>query len=103
MIIVKSISRFAQNTLDCIKITRMLRKIKVDVYFEEQNLHSIDPALEFYISIYGSIAQSESENISHDVAWGKAQRKAMCPSPINPSSDTDRAQTENRKSILHRR
>ena len=73
MIIVKSISRFARNTLDCIKITRMLREIKVDVYFEEQNLHSIDPASEFYISIHGSIAQSESENISHNVAWGKAR------------------------------
>lgn len=73
MIIVKSISRFARNTLDCIRITRMLREIKVDVYFEEQNLHSIDLASEFYISIYGSIAQSESENISHNVAWGKAQ------------------------------
>lgn len=70
MIIVKSISRFARNTLDCIKITRMLQ---VDVYFEEQNLHSIDPASEFYISIYGSIAQSESENISHNVAWRKAR------------------------------
>ncbi len=73
MIIVKSISRFARNTLDCIRITRMLREIKVDVYFEEQNLHSIDPASEFYISIHGSIAQSESENISHNVAWGKAR------------------------------
>lgn len=73
MIIVKSISRFARNTLDCIKITRMLRELKVDVYFEEQNLHSIDPSSEFYISIYGSIAQSESENISHNVAWGKAR------------------------------
>lgn len=73
MIITKSISRFARNTLDCIKITRMLRKIGVDVYFEEQNLHSIDPASEFYISIYGSVAQSESENISANVRWGKAQ------------------------------
>lgn len=44
MIIVKSISRFARNTLDCLKITRMLRELKVDVYFEEQNLHSIDPS-----------------------------------------------------------
>ena len=73
MIIVKSISRFARNTLDCLKITRMLRELKVDVYFEEQNLHSIDPSSEFYISIYGSVAQSESENISHNVAWGKAR------------------------------
>lgn len=64
MIIVKSISRFARNTLDVIKITRKLREINVDVYFEEQGIHSIDPASEFYITIYGSIAQSESENIS---------------------------------------
>lgn len=73
MIIVKSISRFARNTLDVIKITRKLREINVDVYFEEQGIHSIDPASEFYITIYGSIAQSESENISADVKWGKAQ------------------------------
>lgn len=73
MIIVKSISRFARNTLECILITRKLRDINVDVYFEEQNLHSIEPSSEFYIAIYGSIAQSESENISHNVAWGKAQ------------------------------
>ena len=72
-IIVKSISRFARNTLDVIKITRKLREINVDVYFEEQGIHSIDPASEFYITIYGSIAQSESENISANVKWGKAQ------------------------------
>ena len=73
MIIVKSISRFARNTLDVIKITRKLREIQVDVFFEEQGIHSIDPASEFYITIYGSIAQSESENISANVRWGKAQ------------------------------
>lgn len=73
MIITKSISRFARNTLDCIKITRMLREIGVDVYFEEQNLHSIDPSSEFYISIYGSVAQSESENMSANIIWGREQ------------------------------
>lgn len=73
MIITKSISRFARNTLDCIAVTRKLREIGVDVYFEEQNLHSIDASSEFYISIYGSVAQSESENISANVKWGKAQ------------------------------
>ncbi len=73
MIICKSISRFARNTLDCLKYTRMLKKIGVDVYFEEQNLHSTQPGAEFYITIYGSIAQTESENISANVKWGKAQ------------------------------
>ena len=73
MIITKSISRFARNTVDCLKYIRMLKDIKVDVYFEEQGIHSIDNGSEFYITVYGSIAQSESENISANVKWGKEQ------------------------------
>jgi len=73
MIITKSISRFARNTVDCLKYVRMLRELKVDVFFEEQGIHSLAPGAEFYITIYGSIAQSESENISANVKWGKAQ------------------------------
>lgn len=72
-IITKSISRFARNTLDCLKYVRMLKEINVDIFFEEQGLHSTDPGAEFYITIYGSIAQSESENISANVRWGKEQ------------------------------
>ncbi len=73
MIIVKSISRFSRNTVDCLQHTRMLKGLGVDVYFEEQGLHSTAPGAEFYITIYGSIAQSESENISANVRWGKTQ------------------------------
>jgi len=73
MIIVKSIARFARNTVDCLKFVRMLRDLGVDVYFEEQGIHSNQPGAEFYITIYGCIAQSESENISANVRWGKAQ------------------------------
>ena len=73
MIITKSISRFARNTVDCLKYVRMLRELKVDVFFEEQGIHSMEAGSEFYITIYGSIAQSESENISANVKWGKAQ------------------------------
>lgn len=73
MIITKSIARFARNTVDCLKYTRMLKELGVDVYFEEQGIHSTQPGAEFYITIYGSIAQSESENISANVRWGKAQ------------------------------
>lgn len=73
MIITKSISRFARNTVDCLKYIRLLKDIGVDVYFEEQGIHSKDNGAEFYITIYGSIAQSESENISANVRWGKAQ------------------------------
>ena len=73
MIITKSISRFARNTVDCLKYVRLLKDIDVDVYFEEQGIHSIEKGSEFYITVYGSIAQSESENISANVRWGKEQ------------------------------
>ena len=73
MIITKSISRFARNTVDCLKYIRMLRELNIDVYFEEQGIHSIEKGSEFYITVYGSLAQSESENISAHVRWGKEQ------------------------------
>ena len=73
MIITKSISRFARNTVDCLKYIRLLKDNNVDVFFEEQGIHSIDKGSEFYITVYGSIAQSESENISANVRWGKEQ------------------------------
>lgn len=73
MIITKSISRFARNTVDCLKYIRMLKELNIDVYFEEQGIHSIDNGSEFYITVYGSLAQSESENISANVKWGKEQ------------------------------
>lgn len=73
MIITKSIARFARNTVDCLKYVRLLNGLGVDVYFEEQGIHSNQPGAEFYITIYGSIAQSESENISANIKWGKAQ------------------------------
>ena len=73
MIITKSISRFARNTVDCLHYTRLLKEIGVDVYFEEQKIHSTQPGAEFYITLYGSLAQSESENISANVRWGKEQ------------------------------
>lgn len=74
MIITKSISRFSRNTVDCLNYVRMLRQLDVDVFSEEQGIHSKDAGAEFYITIYGSIAQSESENISANVRWGIQQR-----------------------------
>ena len=51
----------------------MLKEYGVDVYFEEQGIHSSKVGAEFYITIYGGLAQSESENISANIKWGKAQ------------------------------
>ena len=55
MIITKSISRFARNTVDCLVYIRKLKEMGVDVFFEEQGIHSTQPGAEFYITIYGSI------------------------------------------------
>ncbi len=73
LILVKSISRFARNTVDCLKYTRTLRALGIGVYFEEQNINSLSPDSEFFITLHGAIAQNESENISKNVAWGKRQ------------------------------
>ena len=83
MIITKSVSRFARNTLDTLTYTRSLREIGIDVFFEEQNIHSIDPSSDFMISLYGSLAQSESESISENVKWGKRQSAKEGKVPFN--------------------
>lgn len=107
MIITKSISRFSRNTVDCLKYVRMLRDLNIDVYFEEQGLHSIEQSSELYITIYGSIAQTESENISANVKWGKAQSAKEGNVPFhyktflgyrrgadgNPEIDSEQAET----------
>ena len=86
MILTKSVSRFARNTLDCIKYIRTLKEIGVDVYFEEQGIHSIKAGSEFLISIFGSQAQAESENLSANIRWGKdkaaAQGKVAFPAKL---------------------
>ena len=73
LILTKSLSRFARNTLDVIKYTRELRNLGISVIFEKENINSIYPESEFLITLYGAFAQSESESISKNVSWGKRQ------------------------------
>lgn len=73
IILVKSISRFARNTVDCLKYTRALRALGISVQFEKENINSLDADSEFFITLYGAFAQSESESISANVRWGKRQ------------------------------
>ena len=73
MILTKSVSRFARNTVDTLSYTRELRSMGIPVIFEEQNINSIYLESEFLITIHGAFAQSESEGISSRVKWGKHQ------------------------------
>jgi site-specific DNA recombinase len=71
LIITKSISRFARNTLDTISFVRKLKEHGVEVYFENENIWTLDSQGELLLTLMASIAQEESRNISERVKWGK--------------------------------
>ena len=71
LILTKSIQRFARNTLDCINYTRILRQLGIGVLFEKENINSLPADSEFMITMYGAMAQSESESISGNIRRGK--------------------------------
>lgn len=68
-IITKSVSRFARNTVDCLDHVRMLKAKGIGIYFEEQNIDTLQIDSELYLVIYAGFAQSESESISKNVTW----------------------------------
>ena len=74
MIITKSCSRFARNTVTTLSTIRELKDKGVDVYFEKENIHSTDSKGELLLTIMSSLAQDESRNISENVKWGHRQR-----------------------------
>lgn len=69
MIITKSISRFARNTVTLLQTVRELKSIGVDVFFEEQNIHSISSEGELMLTILASYAQEESLSASENQKW----------------------------------
>ena len=70
MVITKSISRFARNTVDCLNYTRALKNLNIGVYFEKENIHTLDAKGEVLITIMASLAQQESESLSANVRMG---------------------------------
>ena len=71
LILTKSISRFARNTVDTLQTVRNLKAAGVEVIFEKENLHTFDPKCEVMLTIMSSLAQEESRSISENVRWGK--------------------------------
>jgi site-specific DNA recombinase len=74
MIITKSISRFARNTLDCLNYVRMLKEQGIGVIFEKENINTLDSKGEVLLSILSSLAQDESRSISENCTWGIRRR-----------------------------
>ena len=70
MIITKSISRFARNTLDCLKYIRKLKDLNIPVFFEKESINTLDAKGEVLLTIMASLAQQESQSLSQNVKLG---------------------------------
>lgn len=73
VVLAKSISRFARNTVDCLKYIRALKELGIAVIFEKENINTLESDSELLITMMGAFAQAESESISANVRWGKRQ------------------------------
>lgn len=76
LIITKSISRFARNTVDTLTTVRKLKEKSIEVFFEKENIRTLDGKGELLITIMSSLAQEESRSISENVTWGQRKRFA---------------------------
>lgn len=70
MIITKSISRFARNTLDCLKYIRKLKDLNIPVFFEKESINTLDAKGEVLLTIMASLVQQESQSLSQNVKLG---------------------------------
>ena len=76
LILTKSVSRFARNTVDSLETIRKLKEKGIEVYFEKENIWTMDSKGELLITIMSSLAQEESRSISENVTWGYRRRFA---------------------------
>lgn len=95
LILIKSISRFARNTVDCIATVRELRKANVEVYFDKEAISTNDTQVNLMLTMCASFAEEESHSISENVKWGvrkrmaKGQRKMVTKTTIGYLSRPD--------------
>ena len=76
LVLTKSISRFARNTQDCLALVRELNGLGVHLFFEKENIYTLDSKGELLITIMSSLAQEESRSISENVTWGRRKQFA---------------------------
>jgi DNA invertase Pin-like site-specific DNA recombinase len=74
LIVTKSVSRFARNTVDSLTTVRQLKDKGIEIYFEKENIWTLDSKGELLITIMSSLAQEESRSISENVTWGQRKR-----------------------------
>ena len=74
LIVTKSVSRFARNTVDSLVTVRKLKEHGTEVFFEKENIYTFDSKGELLITIMSSLAQEESRSLSENVTWGQRKR-----------------------------
>lgn len=106
MIITKSISRFARNTLDCLNNVRELKELGIGIIFEKENINTLDAKGEVLLTILSSMAQDESRSISENSTWGirrrfeKGQHKMSTKRFLGYDTDEDGKLVINRKQAV---
>ena len=73
LVLAKSISRFARNTVDCLNYIRVLKELGIAVIFEKENINTLETDSELITTMMGAFAQAESESMSANIRWGKRQ------------------------------
>lgn len=100
MVITKSISRFARNTLDCLKYIRQLKDKNVAVFFEKENINSMDSKGEVMLTIMASLAQQESQSLSQNVKLGLQYRYQQGEIQVNCKWFLGYTKDENKKLVI---
>lgn len=100
MIVTKSISRFARNTLDCLKYIRQLKEKNIPVYFEKENINTMDAKGEVLLTIMASLAQQESQSLSQNVKLGFQYRYQQGQITVNHNRFLGYTKDENGQLII---
>ena len=100
MIITKSISRFARNTLDCLKYIRQLKDKNIAVFFEKENINTMDSKGEIMLTIMASIAQQESQSLSQNVKLGIQYRYQQGEVQVNHKRFLGYTKDENKQLVI---
>ncbi len=101
-VITKSISRFARNTQDCLKYSRHLKSLGIGIYFEKENINTLDASGELLFTILSSLAQEESRNISENSKWGIRHGFKNGKPLINTTSFMGYDKDENGKLVINK-
>ncbi|OHE29368.1 MAG: hypothetical protein A2Y45_00425 [Tenericutes bacterium GWC2_34_14] len=84
LVLVKSLSRFARNTIDALNVIQDTRKKGVEFYFEKENISSLDTTIDMILTMMAGMAEAESQSMSQNISWGHQKRAEKGIVPLRP-------------------